>query len=109
MLMRERDIRDIARRRHHVVHQRPRQELAVAIVGEALEQATTYALHGAADDLALDQHRVDDDATVMCHRIPLNFYSAGADIHLDDGRMEAGGAPKWLLPPVPSLPGGGRQ
>src|SRR5262249_4115074 len=48
--MDERDVRDVARRRHQIVHQRSRQQLALAVIGETLEQAAAYALHRAAND-----------------------------------------------------------
>src|SRR5215471_17879853 len=75
-LVHKRDVRYVARSRHHVVYQRPREELAFGIIGEALEEGTAYALHGPADDLALDQHRVNHDAAVMRHRVALDLHSA---------------------------------
>ena len=56
-------------RGHHVVHQRARQQLALAVVDDVLEQPAAHPLGNAAVDLALDDHRVDDLAAVVGHDV----------------------------------------
>src|SRR5438270_2762973 len=57
--------RDVAGGRERVIHQRAGEQLPVCIIGDLLEQNAAEPLSGASHDLALDQHRVDDDAAIM--------------------------------------------
>src|ERR1700730_14531985 len=65
MLVDEMHARDLARSRHDVVRQRAGEELTFGIIIESLHQCAADALRGAADDLPLDQHRIDDDAAIV--------------------------------------------
>ena len=61
----ERDRRDVAGGRHHVVGQRGRLEVAVRVVDGLLEQRLGHALDDAAVHLAVDDQRVDLHAAVV--------------------------------------------
>ena len=61
----ERDRRHVARRRHEVVGERRRLQVAVRVVHGLLEQRLGEALDHAAVDLALDDQRVDLHAAVV--------------------------------------------
>src|SRR5947208_655909 len=53
--------RHVVRARHAIVHERAGHELAILVVGRPLEQRLSDTLSDAAVDLALDDHRIDDD------------------------------------------------
>lgn len=58
-LMEQLHSRAVARARQRIIHQRSGQQLALLIVDELFEQGATQALDRAADDLPLDQQRID--------------------------------------------------
>src|SRR5207302_7602788 len=58
-------------------------QLPVRIVGDAFTHAAAQPLRSAAPDLALDQQRVHDHATIMRDRVILNRDPAGVGIYLD--------------------------
>src|SRR5205823_7925224 len=61
------------RSRQEVVHERGGYELAVVVVAELLEQRAADTLGDAADDLALDEQRVDRPADVVGDAVPMNL------------------------------------
>ena len=78
-------------RRQQVVHERPREELAVVAVGRLLEQHGADRLGDAAADLALDDRRVDGQAAVLDHHVALDLDDAGLDVDLDEAAVRAAG------------------
>ena len=47
-------------------------------------------MRGAADELPLDDHRIDDPAAVVDHDVAQDAHAAGLDVHLDlDGMASA--------------------
>ena len=70
-----------------IVHQRTRQQLPLPVVDEFLEQGAAQALHRAADDLAVDQHGIDDHAAVVRHDVSVDRDAARGDVDLDQGEM----------------------
>ena len=85
--MDELDIRYLARRRQHVVHERAGEQLAVGIVIEFLQQRAADALGSAADDLPLHQHRIDDHAAVVRDGVFVDSHASEFDIDLEHRRM----------------------
>ena len=61
----DRERRQVVGARHAVVHVARGHELAGLVVDRALVQRLADALRDAAMDLALDDHRVDDDAEIV--------------------------------------------
>src|SRR3989449_2050412 len=59
------DRRRLTRRRDQVVHERPGKELAVLVVRELFVERPAQAVEGAAVDLSLSDHRVDDRPSVV--------------------------------------------
>ena len=78
----------VARRRQRVIHQRAAQQLPGGIVGDRFAEDAAQPLRGAAHDLSLDQHRVDDDAAIMGDDVFLDRDTAGLAIDLDDRGMD---------------------
>src|SRR5580692_8469687 len=76
--------------RHGVVHERAGHELAPLVVNCALTQCLPYSLRDAAVDLALDNHRIDDDAEIVHRRPGDNLGVAGFRIDLDLADMATG-------------------
>src|SRR5580704_1736306 len=122
VLVEDAHCRDVAGGRQRVIHQRAAQQLAVRIIGDRLAQDAAKPLSGAAHDLALDQHRVDDDTTIMRNGVLLDTHTAGAAVDIDNrdvhgvapgdrlrlpviGLLEAGIDP-WRAFVVPARTGG---
>jgi len=78
---------DVAGGRQRVIHQRAREQLPVRIIDDRLAEDAAEPLRGAAHDLTLDQHRVDDHAAIMGNRILVDADPAGLAVDLDDGDM----------------------
>src|ERR1700691_4000769 len=76
--------------RHGVVHERAGHELASLVVDRALAQCLADALRDAAVDLALDNHRIDDDAEIVHRRPGDNLGVASLRIDLDLADMATG-------------------
>ena len=71
--------------RHRVVHVAGRKLLALGVVDDFLKQRLADALADAAVDLALDDHRVDDDAEVVAGDELQDLGLAGVRVDLDLG------------------------
>ena len=67
-----------------VVGERRGQRLALRVERHLLEQRRADALRRAAVDLAVDDHRVDQDAGVFHHDVIEDFDAAGFRIDRDD-------------------------
>ena len=66
------DRRHFARGRHQIIGESHRQRLAALVVEELFEQRAADALREAADDLPLDQHRIDGPADIVGDEIALD-------------------------------------
>ena len=81
------DIREVARGREQIVHERAGEELAFGVVGELLQQRAAQSLHRAAANLSFDQHRVHHHAAVVHDDVFLDAQPPGPDVDFDDGRV----------------------
>src|SRR3954452_7177960 len=79
--------RYLGRRRHQVVEERTREGVAQLVVDHVLVEHATDPLHGAAGDLSVDDHRVDDDPAVLADDEPVDARLAGADVDLAHADM----------------------
>src|SRR5437764_354929 len=87
--------RQVARARHAIVHQRPRQELAaLGVVHGLLVQRLPGALRHAAVHLPLDDHVVDDAADVVAAREARDPHLARLAVDLHFARLHAI-RPRW--------------
>ena len=77
--------------RHRVVHERAGEQLAFVVVDRMLHQRLADALHHAAVELALDDHRIDDGAEIVDRRVSHHLDDAGFGIDLDLGDVAAVG------------------
>ena len=75
--------------RHGVVHERARQELAVAVVDDALHQRLARALGDAAMGLAVQDQRVHRAADIVDRGVAVDAHHAGLGIDLDLADMPA--------------------
>ena len=82
--------RQVVGARHGVVHERAGHELAVLVVDRAFEQRLADALRDAAMHLALDDHRIDDDAEIVDRGPADDLGVAGLRIDLDLADVAAG-------------------
>ena len=82
--MRDRDRRDLRRRRHQIVHERCGLDLSVLVVRHPLVERLRDALGRRAVDLAVDDLWIDRLPAVVCHRIPKDRDATG-------GRVKIGG------------------
>jgi len=91
--------RQIVRARHRIVHERPADRLAAAIIGATLQQRLADALGEPAVDLGLDDHRVDDGADVVDAPKPDDLDAAGVriDLELADMRPVAEGEARRIV------------
>ena len=101
--MNEPHCRDVARGRQRVIHQRAAQQLPVRIIGDPLEQDAAEPLSGAAHNLALDQHRVDDDAAIMRDGVVLDAHTPGLGVDIDNRDMRGIAPSDRLRLPVINL------
>src|SRR5262249_8752647 len=60
---------------------------SLCIVFVLLQQRATDTLHGATNNLAFDQHRIDHHATIVDDDIFLDFDAPDLNVDIDDGRM----------------------
>jgi hypothetical protein len=75
---------EIVGARHRVVHERAGESWpALAVVTDVLHQRLADALHHAAMDLALEQHRVEHGADVVDHAVAHDLDLAGLRVDLD--------------------------
>ena len=77
----------LGRGRQEVVDERRRQRVAGVVVDEVLEQHAADALHDAAEDLALDDRRVDHRAAVLRDDVAQDLRHAGVAVDLDDAEV----------------------
>src|SRR6516162_9802368 len=77
------DRADVGRARHGIVHERAGQVLAVAIELDVLHQDLADALGDAADDLSLQQQRIDDRADVVHDAVADDLDLAGVLVDLE--------------------------
>ena len=111
--------REVVGARHGVVHERAGDELAVAVEVDVLLQDLADALRDAADDLALEQQRIDHGADVVDHAVFHDLDLAGlridldlADVHAVREVLDVGACrPRWRTgrPPCPSAAWPGSQ
>ncbi len=87
----DRERRHVGGARQRIVHVGAGEELAFGIVDRHLHQGLADALHGAAMQLALDDHRIDDGAEIVDAGIFHHRDHAGIGIDLDLGDMAAVG------------------
>ena len=74
-----------------IVGERRCERLALRVERHFLEQRGADALRGAAVDLAVDDHRVDQDAGVFHHDVVEDFDAAGFRIDRDHGGVGRAG------------------
>ena len=110
---REREEREVVRARHLVVAERPRQQLAVALVVDcALVQRLADPLDDAAVHLAFEHERIDDGAEVVDDGVAVDAHHPAVriDLHLDDvaavGKVLADRVCTWVVSSPGSSPGG---
>src|SRR5215472_9354882 len=77
------DRADVGRARHGIVHERAGQVLAVAVELDVLHQDLADALGDAADDLSLQQQRIDDRADVVHDAVADDLDLAGVLVDLE--------------------------
>src|SRR6185437_4344982 len=79
-----REIRQIARQWHRVIHEAAGEKLTVLVEDDCFHQRLTDALRRAAMHLALDDHRIDDAAGIVDRRIADDADAAelGIDLNL---------------------------
>ena len=70
-----------------IIHQRPRQELAVLIVESVFVQGRADSLSHATLNLTIDDCGVDNRAAVFNHNIAQQGHLAGVAVHFDQGDM----------------------
>ncbi len=78
--VRDADVRHLGGAWEEIVHQRRRERLALRAERHLLIEACADALRGAAADLAVDDHRVDQHAAVLDHDIVENLDASGLGI-----------------------------
>ena len=71
------DWRHFAHCRHQIIGEGHRQRLAALVIQELFQQRAADTLRTAANDLALDQHRIDRLADVVGDQIALDRDGAG--------------------------------
>src|SRR5207237_5479450 len=81
------DRRYLAGARQQVVHQRPGEELARLVIHQLLIQPAADALRYPPADLAIDDGRIDDAATVVGHHIAQERDPASLDIYFNEGHV----------------------
>src|SRR6185503_14150366 len=79
------------RRGDQVVHEASAVHVALLVVLDLLQQRRRQSLGETAVDLALDDHRVDDVATVVDRNEAAHLYLASAFVDVDDGDVAAKG------------------
>ena len=84
-----RDARHVARRRQQIILECGGQRIGVVVVLHPFEQRVADAVGDAALHLAVDDHRVDDVAAVVRHRVVQHGDAAGHRIDLDLDHMRA--------------------
>ena len=85
------DARHARRRHQQIFGERRGDRLAVVVEAHPFEERVADAVHDAADDLALDHHRIDRAAAIMREDEALDRDPAGLDIDLDLGDRGAVG------------------
>ena len=78
------DVGHLRASRQEIVGQRRCQRLALRVERHLFEQRRADALRGAAVHLAVDDHRIDQDAGVFDHDVVEDFDAAGFRIDRDD-------------------------
>ena len=81
--------RDVRQRRHQVIGEGDGERIAVLAIGELLEERAAEALDGAADELALEHHRIDGAADIVGDHQALDSDAAGAGIDAHHREMGA--------------------
>src|SRR5438309_566684 len=81
----------LARRRHAVIQQRLREKLTLLVIGELFVQRSTDALRHAADDLAVDNQRIEQRARVRQDGVVEDANLERVAIDLDDGDVQTAG------------------
>ena len=78
------DRRHLAARRRQKIGERRREDVAAFVVDDLFQQRIADALRDAADDLAVDNHRIDQAAGILGHDEPLDRDPSGLRVNLDD-------------------------
>jgi hypothetical protein len=82
----------VIRAGHAIIHERAGEELAAhRVIDTVLAERLADALHDAAMDLALDDHRVQHYADIVDRGVSNEIQLAGIRIDLDLGDMTAAG------------------
>ena len=87
----ERERRHVGRARHGVIHERAAEQLGGAVVNRFLHQRLAEALNHATVKLAVDDHRIEDDAEIVDDGIFRERDVTGFRIDLDFGDVTAVG------------------
>src|SRR6266581_1236059 len=77
------DGRRVGRERQEILAEMRRHRLCLVVVDQPLEERIADAVDDAADDLALDHHRIDDGTAIMHHQIARDGHVPGLDVDLD--------------------------
>src|SRR5882724_4588839 len=85
------DLWHLTTSRHQIVGKARCQRLAILVIDELLEQGSADALRHPADDLTLDQHRIDGTADSIADQIALDRDPAGQWINSHLSNMDAVG------------------
>ena len=83
------DPRHVGRARQQIVGKGGGDGLRLFVVAHPFEQRVADRVRDAADELALDDHRIDDAAAVVDHDIAQDAHAAGLDVDLDLDGMAA--------------------
>jgi hypothetical protein len=90
ILRRHRDLRQVIRTRHAIIHERAGEKLAARrVIDTVLAERLADALHDAAMDLALDDQRVQHHSDIVDCCVGDETQLAGTRIDLDLGDMTA--------------------
>src|SRR5262249_9802566 len=71
------------------------KRIAALVVAELFEQRSAEALGEAADDLSLDQRRIDGTPDIICDDVPFDMCSSGVAVDFDHGEMDSVGIDLW--------------
>src|SRR5262249_55248020 len=76
------DLRHLGRARQKIVGKGRGEGLGSFVVTHPLVECIADRVRGAADELPLDDHRIDDPAAVVDQDVAQDAHAAGLDVHL---------------------------
>ena len=82
---------DFGGARQQIVGQRRRQWLALFVKRHLFVQGAANALSGAAENLSIDDHWIDERTGILSHNVIENLHRSGFGIDRNDGRMSGPG------------------